>query len=692
MTRLISFCLTLFLWTMFIAGPASAAGDLALKRVMLSTGGVGYFEYEAEVDGDADLSLRVALDQVDDVLKSVVVYDDRGQVGTISLPGKTPLREVFREMPFGQDALTSPVALLSTLRGAEVSVGGARSLKGRIISVKPETTQLPDGGGAVVRHRVSLMTADGIRQLILEEADLLEFSDPQLRRDIERALSALSELGERDRRTLRINVSGTGKRLVRVAYLIEAPLWKTSYRLTMPDDSLADAADMQGWAVVENLSGEDWQDVELTIVSGNPITFRQALYDTYYVTRNEVPVEVLGRLMPRADDGAVPAAPAADIAVQQEARAAQRYNRRAGASAKISSGVAGVLSMPPVAEAAPAPAPPELARIVASESTEATSYVLFRHPGPVSVANGYSLVVPIIARTFAAERLALYQPETHASHPLAAIRLSNDSATALPPGILTLYERGGDGRVAYVGDATLKTVPAGEKRLLSYALDQKIRIDRETRDENRIASAKIADGLLVLNRKRRLETLYRIVPPADGDRRVLIEQPRQSGWEIVEPASDKVELTASHYRIPTSLEAGTPLAVKVTLERAESQRMQLLSLNQDQIRFYARARELQPEQRKAFEELAVRQQAIQDARVAATREENGLRELIGDQDRLRETLRSVPRESDLFQRYLKTMTENEDSIEAARERVTDGRRAVADAEAELRDFARGLDL
>ena len=101
------------------ATPAPAADELALKRVLLSTGGVGYFEYEAKVEGTAELSLNVRLDQVDDVLKSVVVYDDKGRVGTISLPGKTPLKEVFRELPFNREALGSPIALLSALRGAE---------------------------------------------------------------------------------------------------------------------------------------------------------------------------------------------------------------------------------------------------------------------------------------------------------------------------------------------------------------------------------------------------------------------------------------------------------------------------------------------------------------------------------------------------------------------------------------------
>jgi len=684
--------LLVFGWMFILLGalPSRAAEDLTLKRVLLSTGGVGYFEYEADVDGDADLSLRVGLDQVDDVLKSVVVYDDKGQVGSISLPGKTPLREVFREMPFGQDALDSPVALLSTLRGAEVEVKGARALKGRIISVKPETVKLPNDKGAITQHRLSLLTGSGIRQLVLEETDLLEFSDPKLQADIDRALKALSDLGQRDRRTLKVTVTGDGPRKVRVAYLVEAPLWKTSYRLTMPSDPLATSAGMQGWAVVENLSGEDWDDVELTIVSGNPVTFRQALYDTYYVERTKVPVEVLGRLMPQTDSGAVPAAAPAPRAAKTTKRRAQRSKSRVAAGNSL--GLMSMMAAPAAEAPMPADAAPDVARIIASESTEATSYVLFRHPQPVSVSNGYSLSIPIVGRDFEAERLALYQPGTHATHPLAAIRLRNDGETALPPGILTLYERGEDGRVAYVGDARTKTVPAGEKRLLSYALDQNIRIDRENKSNNRISSAKIAGGLLVLTQIQRAETIYRITAPAKTARNLLIEHPRSKDWDLVEPTSDEIELTGTHYRIPQTLEAGKSVTLRVAMEKTENRRVSLSNLRPDQIRFYANAKELPPEQREAIAALTERLKLIEETRTTVRNLEREQQELLTEQDRLSKTLRSVPKDSDLFQRYLKNMNANEDTIETNKAALETAREAVAAAEKHMQDYVRALNL
>jgi hypothetical protein len=299
------------------ATPATAAEPaLVLKRVTLSTGGVGSFEYQARVTGDADLSLTVRRDRVDDVLKSIVVYDDQGGLGTISLPGREPLRELFRELPFGPEALESPLALLKALRGAELLLTGVHQLTGRLVAVTEERVELPDHAGTVIRHRLSLMTPDGLRQAILEDLETVRPTDSRLQAQLDGALSAIARHGERDRRTLVLHTTGTGERTLRVAYVVEAPLWKAAYRLTLDSGTGGTGGTgtslrggLQGWAVLENLSGEDWTDVDLTVVSGRPVTFHQALYDAYYVTRPEVPVDVMGRILPGPDQGATAAPP-----------------------------------------------------------------------------------------------------------------------------------------------------------------------------------------------------------------------------------------------------------------------------------------------------------------------------------------------------------------------------------------------
>jgi hypothetical protein len=448
---------SLLSWTILavvaaVAPTRAAPGELTLERVMLSSGGVGYFEYVAEIAGDTDLALRVRLDQVDDVLKSIVVYDDAGVVGQVRLPGREPLAQAFRDLPFGPEALESPAALLNALQGAQLRATGDRDLEGRILRARAETVTLPDGLGTTQRHRVSLITAQGVRQFILEQAETVAFVDPELRAQIDAALEAIAEHRVQDSRTLSIRAEGSGQRIVRVGYVIPVPLWKSSYRLGLPPAGDDGPARLRGWAHVDNLSGRDWDGVELTLVSGNPVTFRQALYSAYFVDRPEVPVEVLGRVLPRLDRGVIAAAEdeagaGGGQAFDREFRLQQRMAMErvegmaaeADSMALAKSRVGGVLAEPSATMPMAAARPMAPAQMVAAQAQEATTQVVFRVPRPVTVANGQSLMVPVADREVPGARLALYQPATHGLHPLAAVRLVNDGETGLPPGSLTLY-------------------------------------------------------------------------------------------------------------------------------------------------------------------------------------------------------------------------------------------------------------
>src|SRR5436190_863635 len=383
----------LSLWTIPVF-----AQDLTLKRVMLSSGGLGYFEYEAAVEGDATLKLTVSLDQVDDVLKSLVVYDDKGGVGGLSLPGKEPLKQAFKDLPFDESSLQSPAALLATLKGAQVSVGGSRAVTGRIVSVASETVSLNEGRATTTRTRITLLTERGLQQFILEEAENLQFADAALREKVAQALAAIQSNRTKEARTLELAARGQGRRTIRVAYIVEAPVWKASYRMTLP---------------------------------------------------------------------AAPAPAMNDFRNRQQQRG--------------------------VAEVASAPPPPPVAGSADQfEATEAATQVVFKFPRPVSVENGRTLSIPILDRQVPAQRLALYQADTAGRNPLAAVRPTNDGETGLPPGILTIYERDKAGNVAYVGDARLSGFPVGETRLLAYATDEKITIERDAAQTDRIASGTIA--------------------------------------------------------------------------------------------------------------------------------------------------------------------------------------------------------
>jgi hypothetical protein len=704
------FATALFAMLLAVRPALAAPGELALERVMLSSGGVGYFEYAAEIEGDAALALKVNLDQVDDVLKSIVVYDDAGGVGQVRLPGREPLTQVFRDLPFGPQALESPAALLNSLQGAEVRATGDRDLKGHILGARAETVTLPDALGTTVRHRVSLVTPEGVRQFILEQAETVEFTDPELQAQVNEALEAIAAHRVRDSRKLEIVAEGTGRRKVRVGYVIAVPLWKTSYRLGLPAAGQEGPARLRGWAHVDNLSGQDWDGVELTLVSGNPVTFRQALYSAYFVDRPEVPVEVLGRVLPRLDEGVIAsreeeAAGPGGQAFDQDFRLQQRLAMERArdtanevleeAPAMAKSQVRGLATAMPGAapgEAMPGGRPLGPAAMMAAQAREATTQVVFRLPRPVSVADGQSLMVPVADRSVPGARLALYQPATHALHPLAAVRLSNDGETGLPPGSLTLYERAEDGASAYIGDARLSVLPAGDERLVSFALDQKVRIDRESKSEQRILKGRINKGVLELTLSDEQTTLYRIKGPAREPRHVLLEQPVRAGWKIIAPEPEDVELTESHYRIHQDLEADSEATVEVTLQRSRLQAIQLVRLTDEQLVAYAKTDELDPELREAIAKIGDLRHVVDQHQRRLDQLTDSRKRIFEEQNRIRNNLGRIPSNSDLYRRYLKKLDDQEDALERIDTEMADAQDDVDAAKDALTKYIAGLEM
>ncbi len=193
-----------------------AAADLALKRVVLSTGGVGYFEYDAEVTGDAALSLDVALDQVDDVLKSLVVYDSGGTAGEITLPGREPLTKIVSGTPFEDAALNSLADLLNRLSGAELRIDGPQPASGRLVHVYAQTERAPDNV-MLTRFHLALMTDAGLRQVALDDIGTIAFADAELQKRLAATLAQMAtQQADKVRRlTLHSRGSGTRRRCTR---------------------------------------------------------------------------------------------------------------------------------------------------------------------------------------------------------------------------------------------------------------------------------------------------------------------------------------------------------------------------------------------------------------------------------------------------------------------------------------------
>jgi hypothetical protein len=610
---------------------------------------------------------------VDDILKSLVVRDPNGPVVSIGLPGREPLSEAFRYLPFGEAELADLPSLLKVLQGRRVTVEGrGQKASGRIVGVRRE-----DAGEGQTRHRLSLLYDDGaLGTFVLEAIDAIVFDDPEVKEMLSAALTATQEARAADSRSVAISLAGSGERSVALSYVVAAPVWKAAYRLVLPEGD--GEARLQGWAVVENMTGHDWEGVKLSLTSGRPVALRQALYESYRLQRPEIPVTAFGQVLPRPDRGAMDA---------------EMARLRDGGAAFLRAPMMGMqeqLSVESYASAGSGTASQSLADISGGSQAVATdesmTSVRFDFPQPMDVPAGHSLTVPFLDGAFNAERVSVYQPDVDETHPIAAVRIRNAGEASLPPGILTFY----DGAEGYAGDAQFLGAGPGENRLLLFAVDRKVRVLQDGRAEQRLRRVSVVDGLLRAESVYRSVKDYTVSGAADGARAVVIEHPRLNGWTATVTGGER-EDTPTHIRVSVAVPAGGTATVTVVDERPEQKLYALVSMDSDAlVELSGMIEGVDGRLASVLDELTVlRRRAAEAARSgeAATRE---LTAIASDQSRVRSNLSSVPPESELARRYLALLTEQEDLVEAAKATQAAAAAEKESAEAQIREAVRKL--
>ena len=656
-----------------VAAGLARADDLTLRRVMLSTAGIGYFEYEAAADGPVTLGLDVPLSQVDDVLASLVVFDSAGSIGGLELPGQDGSHAAFFDVPFGPNALGSALDYLNGLQGTVLQVKGPRPMTGQLLRAERVVEAAPPGspqGAGTPRTRVALLTDNGLEQFVLEEADSVQVADPALRARIDRALSTLRGATASDSRHVSLRSTGAGHRQVRVGYVAGAPLWKSTYRLVLPEAD-GGKARLQGWAVLENVSASDWNGIELSLQYGNPVTFRQALYRSYYVQRPDVPVEVLGRILPGVDAGARP--------MLQAAKAAGGAGRTMALAAP---------PPPPAPAAAAAESAPMAEPEEQAVATEAAESTLFRLATPVVLAAGHSAAVPILDREMPAERVGVVQQGR--PHPLQALRLVNDSGASLPAGVLTLYDP--LDAASFAGDARLGGLPSGDSRLLQFAEDLRTSVEWQTDEGSTLVGVTASQGVLhVLRRQRRTERITLAAPAAEA-RHLLLEIPRPGDGTLSLPDGlTGTEQTATSWRVKLALKPGEQRTIVAIVDRPAEEDLSLLEDN-GLLATVLNEQALSAPARAALRHLADLRSALATQEAARDTAKRQIADVEHDEDRLRRNIATVPAGDALHGKLLRNLEADEEKLAGLSAAAKDAEAAVAQARAALEQAVAALRL
>lgn len=661
---------------------AADQADLEVTRVAIFSSGVAYFECAASVDGTATAELNFRTDQINDIIKSLVVQDlDGGSVGVVSYASRDPIEKTLRS--FGVDITGKPTLpdLLEQLRGEPVEITGARSLVGVIFGVEKLRQQVGDNG-IIDIYVLNVLTAEGLQQLRLADLQGIKLTNEKIDAELRKALETLAMSHDADKKSVVLNFTGEGQRRIRVAYLLEAPIWKTTYRLVLDEEG---RPFLQGWATVENATEEDWRDVQLSLISGRPISFTMDLYTPIYIPRPREELELYASLRPPEYEGAFEEedkglAGGRRGRVMREKLAAKSMAPRAGRFA------AGAEIEEPPAERWAV----ELEDAgVASVATAAEAGELFEYAirTPVSIRRQHSAMLPIVNQKISGEKVSIFNPATHPKYPLNGLQIKNTTDLHLMQGPITLF----DGNV-YAGDAKLPDLKPDEQRLIAYALDLSTEVMVKQRPQpDRIVSLRIVKGTLIHKHKYVDEREYVVKNKRDKQRTVLIEQPYGDEWELIEP--DKPDERAPGLsRFKVVVPAGQTAKQVVKLERVTDQSVVLRNLATEQIRFYLRSRVISPAVKKALEQVVALQTELERVHRQRQQAERDVNEQVKEQARVRENLRTLQKNSDAYRRQERKFDEIETQIERLRAQIAELRAQEERKRQALDDYLLSLNV
>ncbi len=679
-----------------------AAADVPVHEVVLFSSGVGYFQHEGSVTGDAAAQLYFKTGQVNDMLKSLVLQDlDGGRVGVVTYPSQDPLAKTLGSFQVDISDNPSLGDLLNKLRGARLAlslagVNGPENFSATVLGV--EKRRLPggkDGDQPLEKEFLNVVTDRGIRSLELDKVDRFELQDPGLQEELNRALAAVAGARDQDKKPVDIRFNGTGERRVRLGYVVETPVWKASYRLVLAGDGSGDKkprATLQGWAIVENQTDNDWKDVRLSLVSGRPISFVQNLYRPLYVPRPEVTPELYASLRPQTYAGGQgPRDEEADLPRGAVAAAAPPgVPRRAKA----------LESSVPFQPAAAAPAPPEersrggnaldATRSVAPLTDAAKVGELFQYTvGNVSLPRQRSAMIPIINDPIEVEKLSIFNPGVLGNHPLNGARLKNTTADAkhLLGGPVTVFDED-----RYAGDAQLDNVPPGDTRLLSYGIDLQVTANvKDLRNQQSIVAGKIVRGVLTVTNKLASAKEYSFENKGDHDKTIVIEHPSRSGWKLVDTPKP-VEETSALYRFEQEVGAGKTERFTVKEESNQAQQVTLVSAPADTVVFFSQRGEISKEVRDALAKAVALKQAAVETQQGINDHDGQVNTLSEDQKRIRENLKSVDRTTSYASRLLKKLDDQESQIDKLRNETESLRTKLDGQNRDLQNYLGGLNV
>jgi hypothetical protein len=718
--------------------PEHAGKNLPLTQVLLFNSGVGYFQREGPVEGSTRVDLTFPVTDVNDLLKSLVLPDiGDGKVSTVSYDSEEPVDKTLKS--FALDLTNNPTfgQIINQARGEKVEAvlqqnGAAQPGTVTGVIVGMETQHAPGAKDAVVDVDViNLLCAEGVREIPLSQVQRLRFLNAQLDSEFRRALDVLASAHNSQKRTVSLNFAGEGKRMVKVGYVVENPIWKTSYRLVLDKKG---KPSLQGWAVVENTSDEDWNNVHMALISSRPISFQMDLYQPLFIPRPTVEPDLFASLRPPTYQGAlngqlgnqpVGANPANPGQLGQNF-APPGYNRFQQNSAQIGglqlgglplqnaqqalnpnndnnnfmqNGVNNKLSYEELQQrrqqirqnkdqakkigSALALDPSGVASVASAD--EIGDYFQYTIDKPVTLPRQKSAMLPIVNQAVEGQRVSIYNEAVQAKFPLLGLRFKNTTGQDLMQGPVSVYEGG-----TYAGDGRIMDLQPDEERLLSYAIDQGVEVKAETTPApEQLIAVKVVKGVMQVTHKLRETKCYFVKNRSPEDRSLIVEHPIRDDWKLVTPEKAN-EVSRDVYRFELPVAAGKTAKQEVIEERSRVTVASVAQTDDQTLKVFLSGSVASPKLKEALNKaLDLKAQVAATQRDLAQYDKQ-LKAITDDQMRLRANLGQMPPNSAAYKRYLDKFDQQETEIEKIQKSIEEKQDAQKTQQAAYDDFLAGL--
>ena len=646
-----------------ILAAGALAAELPVREVILYKNGIGYFVRSGEVKAGEAARLEFKTGEMNDVLKSLVIFEDGGgKISGLRYDSSEPLAAKLAEFPFQLGDHQPLSALLDQVKGAHIELKtGPETLAGSVVGAR----EIEAGEKQPQREEVALLLDSGeLRTVDLGGVTAMRFSDPVLQGQLVKYLARVAAGRSTEKRGVTVDSTSDRARRLSASYVVPAPVWKSSYRL-----AFGDAAEpmLEGWAIVDNTTGEDWTKVRLALVSGRPVSFITNLYEPRMVARQTAALPEEAAEAPELYAGGIYGGVPGGTAGGVVGGIGTGQGGGAGGGA-YRLGAAARQFVPPGAKVKDEDVAWLNKEVVSSvaapaEAAERGELFEYRFDNPVTVRNGESAMLPFLQQKVTARKLLIFS--TAASEfPRNATEITNNTGKTLDGGPISVFDSN-----TYAGEALMETVKAGDKRLVSYAVDLGTRVATKLDSSSDVVrEIHVRRGVLTVRTAQRETKTYTVHNVDAKPKTLIVEHAIRGGYRVVKPQPS--ETTASTYRFEVKLAAQATATLPVTEERLMDQTVALANTSSDFLGTYVQNKELDEAARKQLEGIARQKRLIAENDAAIQRGEQDINSLVQDQDRLRQnisTLNQVSGQQEQVQNYARRLSAQEAQLAALRD-------------------------